>query len=108
MTTDKEMRLERRSDRRLLVMPRVVATHTGGGIRCCWSESIGADEEHVYCLMDDAGTTLATTHCSSPHHLFAAQASAGAWVCPYAGAGEAAPYMPDRAGAVFGCPGPAD
>src|SRR6516165_12085135 len=50
MTTDKETRLERRSDRRLLVMPRVVTTQTRGR----WEEVLlvgidWADKEHVYC-----------------------------------------------------------
>jgi len=31
LTTDRKTRLERRSDRRLLVMPRVVTTHACGG-----------------------------------------------------------------------------
>jgi len=61
MTTDKETRLERRSDRRLLVMPRVVTTHTRGRWESVLLVGIDwADKEHVYCLMDDAGTTLAT------------------------------------------------
>jgi len=60
-TTDRKTRLERRSDRRLLVMPRVVTTHRLRG----WEQVLlvgidWADKEHVYCLMDEAGTTLAT------------------------------------------------
>ena len=48
MTTEKEMRLERRSDRRLLVMPRVVTTQTRGR----WEQVLlvgidWADKEHV-------------------------------------------------------------
>ena len=59
-TTDRKTRLERRCDRRLLVMPRVVTTHTTGGEQVLLVGIDWADKEHVYCLMDDAGTTLST------------------------------------------------
>ena len=58
-TTDRKTRLERRSDRRLLVMPRVVTTHTTGGEQVLLVGIDWADKEHVY-LMDDVGTVLST------------------------------------------------
>ena len=61
MTTDRETRLERRAHRRPLAAPRVVTMHTRRGWESVLLVGIDwADKEHVYCLMDETGTTLST------------------------------------------------